>query len=50
MFDPDRLSETHVPGGWLPVGEKTRAITGHQFGLNLKPNERSELIAFLRPL
>jgi hypothetical protein len=36
MFDSDRLEETHVPGGWIP--------------LNLKPRERAELIAFLRTL
>ena len=36
MFDPDRLRESHVPGGWLPAGEQTHAIAGHQFGLNLK--------------
>lgn len=50
MFDPDRLNDTHVPGGWRPPGEKTRAIKGHEFGLNLKPAEREDLIAFLRTL
>jgi hypothetical protein len=37
MFDPDRLKESHEPGGWLPVGAKTRAIQGHEFGLHLEP-------------
>jgi mono/diheme cytochrome c family protein len=50
MFDPDRLSDTHVPGGWLPPGMKTRAIKGHEFGLTLNPAEREQLIAFLRTL
>jgi hypothetical protein len=50
MFDPARLDETHVPGGWLPPGTKTRAIKGHEFGLKLKPAEREQLIAFLRTL
>jgi hypothetical protein len=50
MFDPDRLNETHVPGGWLPLGVQTHAIPGHQFGLNLKLEERAQLIAFLRTL
>jgi len=50
MFDPGRIEETHVPGGWLPPGEKTRAIQGHEFGLQLKPVERDQLIAFLRTL
>ena len=29
---------------------KTRAIKGHEFGLNLNPTEREQLIAFLRTL
>jgi hypothetical protein len=50
MFDPDRLKETHLPGGWRPLGTTTRAIDGHPFGLNLSPKERSQLIAFLKTL
>lgn len=50
MFDPDRLSDTHVPGGFAPPGTRTRAIPGHKFGLDLAPEEREELIAFLRTL
>ena len=50
MFNPDRLQDTHVPGGWIPLGMKTRAIRGHEFGLNVTPSEREELIAFLRTL
>ena len=50
MFDPDRLQETHVPGGWMPLGTKTRRIQGHEFGLKLQENERQQLIAFLRSL
>jgi hypothetical protein len=50
MFDPDRLKETHVPGGWIPPGVKTHAIKGHEFGLRLSAEERAELIAFLRTL
>jgi mono/diheme cytochrome c family protein len=50
MFDPSRLEETHVPGGWLPPGMKARAIKGHEFGLKLNPAEREQLIAFLRTL
>src|SRR5207247_9259389 len=33
MFDPGRLQETHVPGGWMPQGAKTYRIQGHEFGL-----------------
>ena len=50
MFDPDRLKETHVPGGWSPPGTTTRSISGHEFGLKLNPAERAQLIAFLRTL
>jgi hypothetical protein len=50
MFDPDRLKETHVPGGWRPNGSQTHAIQGHEFGLHLEPSERDQLIAFLRTL
>ena len=48
MFNPDRLKESHVPGGFRPLGMDARAIPGHTFGLNLKPVERQQLIAFLK--
>lgn len=50
MFDPDRLRESHVPGGFVPPGVKSRAIPGHEFGLKLAAEERAQLIAFLRTL
>jgi hypothetical protein len=50
MFDPDRLSETHVPGGFTPPDKRQRAINGHEFGLKLAPEERLQLIVFLRTL
>jgi hypothetical protein len=50
MFDPDRLKAAHVPGGWMPLGAKSHAIQGHEFGLKLQATEREELIAFLRTL
>lgn len=50
MFDPDRLKDTHVPGGWSLPGTMARAIKGHEFGLRLSPAEREQLIAFLRTL
>jgi hypothetical protein len=48
MFDPDRLKNTHVPGGWSEPGTRTRAIKGHEFGLRLPEKKRAELLAFLR--
>jgi hypothetical protein len=50
MFDPDRLNDSHVPGGFAPPGTKTSAIPGHRFGLELTADERGQLIAFLRTL
>jgi len=50
MFDPDRLKETHIPGGFRPSGTESSAIQGHEFGLKLNPAERLQLIAFLRTL
>ena len=50
MFDPGRLEDSHVPGGFKPPGTPTRAIPGHRFGLELTPAEREQLIAFLRTL
>ncbi len=50
MFDPDRLKETHLPGGWNPPGVTTRAVVGHEFGLKLTSDEKKWLLAFLRTL
>jgi hypothetical protein len=50
MFDPDRLKESHAPGGWTPPGQQTRAIKGHEFGLDLSADDRKALIAFLKSL
>ena len=50
MFDPDRLADTHEPGGFTPPGQPKRAIRGHEFGLERTLEERAALIAFLRTL
>jgi cytochrome c peroxidase len=50
MFDPNRLKDTHEPGGWNPPGVRARAVPGHEFGLRLTPNEKASLIAFLKTL
>jgi hypothetical protein len=50
-FDPRRVRDDYVPTGWKgPVGTKTRAVKGHQFGLALPAADRAALIAFLRTL
>jgi mono/diheme cytochrome c family protein len=50
MFDPGRLSDDHVRGGFAPPGVETAAIPGHEYGLDLTPDERAQLIAFLQTL
>ena len=50
MFDPGRLKDDHVPGGFKGYKVKNRAIPGHEFGLSLKADERASLISFLRTL
>jgi hypothetical protein len=50
MFDSNRLKDTHEPGGWSPPGVKSRAIKGHEFGLELSAEEKQALIAFLKTL
>ena len=50
-FDPKRLDDNYVPTGWKgPAGTKTRAVKGHEFGLDLSRDERDALIAFLKTL
>jgi hypothetical protein len=49
-FDPKRLDPDYVPTGWSPPGTKMRAVIGHEFGLDLTENDRSDLIAFLKTL
>jgi mono/diheme cytochrome c family protein len=49
-FDPARLRDDYVPKGWNPPDTPTRAIPGHQYGLNLPAEDKRALIAFLRTL
>jgi mono/diheme cytochrome c family protein len=50
MFDPARLKPDFEPQGWNPPDVKQRAVTGHPFGLALKPAEKADLLAFLRSI
>ena len=49
-FDPKRLRSDYVPTGWRGPGVKSRAVPGHDFGLDLSPDDKRALIAFLRTL
>jgi hypothetical protein len=49
-FDPRRVNLDYVPTGFKPYGEKTYAVKGHRFGLDLSNEDRKALIAFLKTL
>ncbi len=49
-FDPRRLRDDYVPTGFKGFGVKTRAVKGHEFGLQLSAEDRKALIAFLKTL
>ena len=49
-FDPKRLRDDYVPSGWKGPGIKTRAVKGHEYGLNLSDGDKKALIAFLKTL
>jgi hypothetical protein len=49
-FDPRRLRDDYVPTGFKGNGVTARAVKGHTFGLNLSPEDKQALIAFLKTL
>ena len=49
-FDPNRLKDDYVPTGFKGYGVKTRAVKGHEFGLELSAEDKRALIAFLKTL
>jgi hypothetical protein len=49
-FDPHRLDSDYVPTGYKGYHTQTRAISGHPFGLDLSPEDKKALIAFLKTL
>ena len=49
-FDLRRLRNDYVPTGFRGFGTTTRAVKGHEFGLELSPEDRRNLIAFLKTL
>jgi hypothetical protein len=49
-FDPNRLNDDYIPTGFKPYGKRTYAVKGHPFGVNLSPQEKKDLIAFLKTL
>ena len=49
-FDQRRLRDDYMPTGFRGYGVKTRAVPGHNFGLDLSTQDRRALIAFLKTL
>ena len=49
-FDPKRTRDDYRPTGFRGHGHETRAVKGHEFGLDLAPDDKAALIAFLRTL
>jgi hypothetical protein len=49
-FDRRRLEDDYVPSGFKGYGVRKRPVKGHSFGLNLSPDDKSALIAFLRTI
>ena len=49
-FDPRRLRDDYVPTGFKGYGVTSRAVKGHQFGLQLSAGDTRALIAFLKTL
>ncbi|GAB4053001.1 c-type cytochrome [Spirosoma litoris] len=50
MLDPNRLQDKYVPTGFKGADVKTRAVRGHEFGLELSATDRNALLAFLKTL
>ena len=49
-FDAERLRDDYVPTGFKGIGSRTRAVKGHEFGLQLSAEDKRALIAFLKTL
>jgi hypothetical protein len=50
LFNPNRMNPEHARGGWKVPGAETHAVPGHRFGLDLDPEAKAALLAFLRSL
>ncbi len=50
LFDPARLREDYIPTGFKPHHVKTKAVKGHEFGLDLAEEDKTALLAYLKTL
>ncbi len=49
-FDPKRLNDDYAPTGYRGPQQTRWPVKGHEFGLNLRAEDKAALIAFLRTL
>jgi hypothetical protein len=49
-FDRKRLRNEYIPSGWKGPQVTHRAVPGHEFGMDLSPDDKRALIAFLKTL
>jgi hypothetical protein len=50
MFDSKRMEANYVPTGYKPAWLSQMAVPGHPFGMELKPDEKKALVAFIKSL
>jgi hypothetical protein len=50
VLDPARLQDDYVPTGFKPANVPTKAVKGHDFGMDLSMKDKEALIAFLKSL
>lgn len=50
IFDPARLKDDYVPTGYKPAHVATRAVKGHDFGMEMSAEDKEALLAFLKTL
>jgi len=50
LFDPARLRDDYVPTGFKPYNVATKAVKGHEFGMDLNEDDKKALIAYLLTL
>jgi hypothetical protein len=50
LFDARRLQEDYVPTAFKPHNVETKAVKGHEFGLDLSESDKKTLIAYLLTL
>ena len=50
IFDQRRLNDDYVPTGYKPSNVTTKAVKGHDFGMDLPTDDKAALITFLKTL